>query len=71
VIALRNPSSQPQLYALDLAAALELPTGAARRFSAKAVYGRPPPRAALDANDVMHLRLAPHSVFVWDLAAQP
>jgi hypothetical protein len=70
VIALRNPSSRPQLYALDLAAALELPAGAARRFSAKAVYGRAPPRA-LEANGVMHLRLAPHSVFVWDLTAQP
>ncbi len=70
VIALRNPSSQPQSYALDLAAALELPAGASRLFGATAVYGRPPPRA-LDANRVIHLRLAPHSVVVWDLAAQP
>jgi hypothetical protein len=70
VIALRNPASRPLSYALDLAAALELPTGAARRFSAKAVYGRPPPQS-LDSNRVLHLRLAPHSVFVWDLAAQP
>jgi hypothetical protein len=70
VIALRNPSSRPQSYALDLAAALELPTGAARWFSAKGVYGRPPPRT-LESNRVIHLRLAPHSVFVWDLAAQP
>jgi hypothetical protein len=70
VIALRNPSSRPLSYALDLAAALELPTGAARRFSAKSVYGRAPPRT-LDAKGIVHLRLAPHSVFVWDLAAQP
>jgi hypothetical protein len=70
VIALRNPSSRPLSYALDLAAALELPTGAARRFSAKSVYGRSPPRT-LDAKGIVHLRLAPHSVFVWDLAAQP
>lgn len=69
VIALRNPSSRPQSYALDLGAALELPAGAARRFSAKGVYGRQPPEA-LDANRVIHLRLAPHSVFVWDLAAE-
>ena len=68
VIALRNPSSRQQSYALDLAAALELPTGAARRFSAVGVYGRPPPQA-LDANQIVHLRLAPHSVLVWDLAA--
>ena len=69
VIALRNPSSRPQSYALDLGAALELPRDAARRFSAKGVYGQPPPEA-LDANRVIHLRLASHSVFVWDLAAQ-
>ena len=70
VIALRNPSSQPQSYALDLRAALELPAGAVRKFSAQGVYGRAPP-AALDANSILHLRLAPHSVLVWDLVAQP
>jgi hypothetical protein len=70
VIALRNPSSRPQSYALNLAAALELPTGAARGFSAKAVYGRPAPRT-LDANRIIHLSLAPHTVLVWDLASQP
>jgi hypothetical protein len=69
VIALRNPSSRPLSYTLDLTAALELPTGAARKFSAKGVYGRAPPHA-LDANRVTILRLAPHSVFVWDLAAR-
>ena len=56
VIALRNPSSRPQSYALDLGAALELPTDAAHRFSAKGVYGQPPPEA-LDANRIVHLRL--------------
>jgi hypothetical protein len=66
VITLRNPSSRPQAYALDLAAALELPADAARRFSAKSVYGRTSPQM-LDANRVIHLRLAPHEVFVWDL----
>jgi hypothetical protein len=69
VIALRNPSSRPLPYALDLAAALELPAGGARKFTAKAVYGRPAPRA-LDATHVTGLRLAPHSVFVWDLATR-
>jgi hypothetical protein len=68
VIALRNPSSRPLSYILDLAAALEPPAGAAHRFSAKAVYGRPPPKS-LDSNRLLRLRLAPHSVFVWDLAA--
>lgn len=63
VIALRNPSSRPQSYALDLGAALELPAGASHRFSATGVYGRAPPEV-LDANQVLHLRLAPHSIFV-------
>jgi hypothetical protein len=68
VITLRNPSSRPLSYILDLAAALEPPAGAAHRFSAKAVYGRAPPKS-IDSNRVLQLRLAPHSVFVWDLAA--
>jgi hypothetical protein len=66
VIALRNPSWQPQSYTLDLAAVLELPTGAARRFSANTVYGRVAP-SALDSNRAVHFRLAPHEVLVWDL----
>jgi hypothetical protein len=70
VIALRNPSSRPMPYALDLAAALELPAGAAHRFSAKAMFGRSPP-PFLDSNRALHLRLAPHSLFVWDLSALP
>ena len=69
VIALRNPSLRPQDYALDLAAALELPADAAHSFSAAAVYGQTPPQA-LDAKRVMHLHLAPHAVLVWDLAAR-
>ena len=69
VVALRNPSSRSQSYALDLAAALELPTAAAHRFRAKGVYGRPPPET-LDAGRIMHLHLAPHAVFVWDLSAR-
>ena len=69
VIALRNPSSRRLSYALDLAAALELPQGAARKFSATGVYGRPPPRT-LDANRTTPVSLAPHSVLVWDLAVR-
>ena len=69
VIALRNPSLHPQPYALDLAAVLELPQEAAGRFSARAVYGRAPP-SALDSNRMVHLRLAPHEVLVWDLTAR-
>jgi hypothetical protein len=66
VIALRNPSGQSQSYTLDLAAVLELPAGAAGKFSAKAVYGRPPD-AVLDSTRMVHIRLAPHEVLVWDL----
>ncbi len=69
VIALRNPAARPQSYALDLVAALELPPDAARKFRAKSAYGRPPPDS-LDADRIIHLRLAPHSVLVWDLTAQ-
>lgn len=66
VIALRNPSGQSQPYALDLAAVLELPAGAARKFSANAVYGRSP-NAVFDSTRVLHIRLAPHEALVWDL----
>jgi hypothetical protein len=69
VITLRNPSLLPQSYALDLAAALELPPAAARKFTAKSVYGRPAPKA-LDANRIIHLRLPGHSMLIWDLTAQ-
>lgn len=69
VIALRNPSVLAQTYAIDLAAALELPAGAAQRFAAKAVYGRAPPQS-MDAHRILSLRLAPHEVLVWDLTTQ-
>jgi hypothetical protein len=69
VIALRNPSSLPQIYSLDLASVLELPAEAALAFHAEAVYGQRPPQT-VDAKHAMRLRLAPHEVLVWDLAAR-
>jgi hypothetical protein len=69
VIALRNPSSRVQTYSLDLSSVLELPAEAARTFRAQAVYGQRPPQV-IAAQHAMRLRLAPHEVLVWDLAAQ-
>jgi len=66
VIALRNPSDRPQQFELDLASALELPTGAARHFSATAAYGRAPPDE-LVATPSITVALEPFEVLVWDL----
>ena len=68
VVALRNPSAEPREFRLDLARALEPPKGAARRWTATAAHGRPPPRR-IEADREVTLRLAPFEVLVWDLVA--
>ena len=42
IVTLRNPSDQPQDYALDIVAALELPAQAARTWNATPAYGKSP-----------------------------
>jgi len=58
VIALRNPSSR-RSGTLSILLRVELPKGAARKFSAKACMAAA--ASGLDANRVTLLRLAPHS----------
>jgi hypothetical protein len=67
VVALRNPSSTAARFPLDVGTALELPDGVARRFAAKAAFGRPPP-ATLRAGTRHVVKLAPFEVVVWELA---
>jgi|KBSMisStaDraftv2_1062788.scaffolds.fasta_scaffold09346_4 hypothetical protein len=66
VVALRNPTNRPQSFALDLAAALELPPGAARSW-----HVNNPRRAAKplswSADRPVVVRLQPYEVRVWDL----
>ena len=69
VIALRNPSGHSQSLALDLAAALELPNGAARSWRASS------PRSAGElltwsADKEVAVILKPFEVQVWDLQSQ-
>ena len=70
VVALRNPTAAPRRYRLDLAGALELPAGVARRFRATAPFGSRPP-AALSADAPFTVELAPFEVLVWDLVPSP
>ena len=68
IIALRNPSSRPQKFTLDLAAALELPKGAVRSWHVNTPrhVGKPVLWTA-DRPNVMDLKA--FEVQVWDLSA--
>ena len=67
IVALRNPSDQPQDFALDIGAALELPAQEARRWIASPVWQKAAPRTFAAARpDTVHL--APFEVQVWELA---
>lgn len=66
VIAVRNPASVPQTMRLDLAAALELPTGTARRWRVTNPRVRAEPRH-WSADAAVSIALRPFEVQVWDL----
>ena len=66
VISLRNPSDQAQAFALDPAAALELPKGAARDWTAKSAFSATD-GAQLHAGQTEILKLKPFEVLVWNL----
>ena len=68
VIALRNPTAQPQTLQLDLAKALELPEGGMRSWQATTPFATAEPRR-LRAEAPVAVELGPYEVLVWDLAA--
>ena len=68
LVTLRNPSDQPQDYALDIGAALELPTQAPRTWTATPAYDSKAAPRALAAGRLDTVRLAPFEVLVWALA---
>jgi hypothetical protein len=67
IVALRNPSDQAQAFDLDLAHALELPSGQASAWQATAAFGTHPTRI-LKTTGAERVTLAPFEVLVWNLA---
>ncbi len=69
IIALRNPSARPQSFTLELGAALELPTGAARswRVSTPRQAGK---TRSWSADTPVVLELKPFEVQLWDLQSR-
>ncbi|HTV85800.1 MAG TPA: enterotoxin [Dyella sp.] len=68
IITLRNPDAHPQTAVIDLQRQLELPAGAARRFSVRDVWhsgGEVP--SQLDADHVRTITLAPFEVLTLQL----
>jgi len=68
IITLRNPSDRPQDFALDIGAALELPSQASRSWSATPVYEKTSAPRTLTAGGLATVHLAPFQVLVWELA---
>ena len=66
VIALRNPGGHPQSLTLDLAAALELPKGAARSWRVSTPRHAGDPQSWSADNSVV-VNLKPFEVQLWDL----
>ncbi|RUL80153.1 enterotoxin [Dyella choica] len=68
IVTLRNPDAHPQIMVIDLQRQLELPQGAARRFTVRDVWksGRDVP-GQLDADHVSTVTLAPFEVLTLEL----
>ena len=66
IVSLRNPSDQPQEFALDVERALELPQDAAKDWTATPVYVKGT-SLALHAGQGAPVTLQPFEVRVWDL----
>ena len=66
IVALRNPSSKPASFALDLATALELPAGAPRQYSLKSPWKEDAarPAIAVSAGQGHRFELKPFEVLV-------
>jgi hypothetical protein len=69
IVALRNPLTRPQRYALDLARAFELPEHAPRVYRGAAAYGREAPRR-LSADEKLGVSLNSGEVLVWDFVPE-
>ncbi|WP_199096215.1 enterotoxin [Dyella sp. ASV21] len=72
IITLRNPDARPQLFVLDLARQLELPPGAATRYSARSPWQEDAskPALTLDAARSSTLTLAPFQVITLELTPE-
>ena len=68
IVTLRNPSDQPQDFALDIGAALELPAQEARTWNAVPAYAKATAPRALTAGRAATIHLAPFEVLVWELS---
>ena len=66
VVAVRNPAAVGQVMRIDLAAALELPRGASRRWRVTTPRASAPPRH-WSAGSAVSIALKPFEVQVWDL----
>lgn len=64
IITLRNPSAQPQAFALDIGTAFELPPGAARQCTARSPWQKDAalPPVVLEAGSAQALELEPFEV---------
>lgn len=69
IITLRNPDARAQSYLLDAGRALELPSGAARTYSVRAIWpaGAKAPRQ-MDADRPEQIELAPFEVLTIELS---
>ena len=68
IVTLRNPSDQPQDFALDIEAALELPAQEARTWNATPAYEKAAAPRVLTASRAASVHLAPFQVLVWELS---
>jgi hypothetical protein len=68
IVVLRNPADRAQEYSLDVAAAFELPDGAARSYQAKSPWAADKDRAAmvLRAGEAKRIVLQPFEVVTLD-----
>ncbi|AIF47539.1 enterotoxin [Dyella japonica] len=69
IVTLRNPSDKPQLAVIDLARQLELPPGAAHRFSARSPWKEDAgkPAMSFDVDQPGTITLAPFQVLTLEL----
>jgi len=67
ILVLRNPSDREQSFSFDLAAALELPPGAARSFRTHALVGKQSLANVIRAADQQTIQLKPFEVRIIEL----
>jgi hypothetical protein len=73
ILTLRNPSTEAQDFTVDIAQAFELPTAAARRYSARSPWSSEAsqPAIELEAGKPHTFRLAPFQVLTLEALPQP